>query len=53
MFITHFFEKFTGHQRADASCDFTTWYYGLGMVFLALAAISLPYMLGVTALFLR
>ncbi|KAF8053272.1 hypothetical protein N665_1437s0008 [Sinapis alba] len=42
-----------GHQRADASFDFTTWYYGLGMVFLAFAAISLPYMLGVTALFLR
>ncbi|KAF2541143.1 hypothetical protein F2Q68_00033216 [Brassica cretica] len=42
-----------GHQRADASCDFTALYYGLGMVFLAFAAISLPYMLGVTALFLR
>ncbi|CAH8305909.1 unnamed protein product [Eruca vesicaria subsp. sativa] len=42
-----------GHQRADTSCDFTTWYYGLGMVFLAFVAISLPYMLGVTALFLR
>ncbi|CAH2055123.1 unnamed protein product [Thlaspi arvense] len=42
-----------GHQRADASCDFTTWYYGLGMAFLAFAAISLPYILGVTALFLR
>ncbi|KAG2243590.1 hypothetical protein Bca52824_094567 [Brassica carinata] len=42
-----------GHQRADASYDFTTWYYGLGMMFLAFAAISLPYMLGVTALFLR
>ncbi|KAH0944175.1 hypothetical protein HID58_003812, partial [Brassica napus] len=42
-----------GHQRVDASCDFTALYYGLGMVFLAFAAISLPYMLGVTALFLR
>ncbi|CAG7890807.1 unnamed protein product [Brassica rapa] len=41
-----------GHQRVDASCDFTALYYGLGMVFLAFAAISLPYMLGVTALFL-
>ncbi|CAN8260481.1 unnamed protein product [Cochlearia groenlandica] len=42
-----------GHQRIDASCDLTTWYYGLGMIFLAFAAISLPYILGVTALFLR
>uniref|UniRef100_A0A1J3FEJ8 Hexosyltransferase n=1 Tax=Noccaea caerulescens TaxID=107243 RepID=A0A1J3FEJ8_NOCCA len=41
------------HQRADASCDFTTWYYGLGMAFLAFAAVSLPYILGVTSLFLR
>ncbi|XP_010413938.1 PREDICTED: inositol phosphorylceramide glucuronosyltransferase 1-like [Camelina sativa] len=42
-----------GHQRGDASFDFTTCYYGLGMAFLAVAAISLPYILGVTALFLR
>lgn len=51
--IANFFDKSTGHQRADASYDFTTLYYGLGMVFLAFAAISLPYILGVTALFLR
>ncbi|CAL9219540.1 unnamed protein product [Arabidopsis halleri] len=39
------------HHRGDASCDFTTCYYGLGMAFLAVAAISLPYILGVTAYF--
>ncbi|XP_010558734.1 PREDICTED: inositol phosphorylceramide glucuronosyltransferase 1 [Tarenaya hassleriana] len=42
-----------GHQRAGQSCDVTTWYYGLGMVFLAIAAVSLPYILGISALFLR
>ena len=35
------------------SCDVTTLYYGLGMVFLAIAAVSLPYILGITALFVR
>ncbi|CDY58112.1 BnaA02g35140D [Brassica napus] len=42
-----------GHQRRGVSCDVTTLYYGLGMVFLAIAAVSLPYILGITALFLR
>ncbi|CAG7891877.1 unnamed protein product [Brassica rapa] len=41
-----------GHQRGGVSCDITTLYYGLGMVFLAIAAVSLPYILGITALFL-
>ncbi|KAK7269164.1 hypothetical protein RIF29_21880 [Crotalaria pallida] len=40
-------------QRQMSSCDTATWFYGLGMVFLAIAAPSLPYLLGVTALFLR
>ncbi|XP_010420611.1 PREDICTED: inositol phosphorylceramide glucuronosyltransferase 1 [Camelina sativa] len=42
-----------GHQRAGVSCDVTTLYYGLGMAFLAIAAVSLPYILGITALFTR
>ncbi|KAF2611368.1 hypothetical protein F2Q70_00007597 [Brassica cretica] len=42
-----------GHQRGGVSCDVTTLYYGLGMVFLAIAAVSLPYILGITALFVR
>ncbi|KAL0823713.1 hypothetical protein YC2023_014358 [Brassica napus] len=42
-----------GHQRGGVSCDVITLYYGLGMVFLAIAAVSLPYILGITALFLR
>jgi hypothetical protein len=41
------------HQRAGGSCDVTTLYYGLGMAFLAIAAVSLPYILGITALFTR
>ncbi|CAN6811644.1 unnamed protein product [Brassica oleracea] len=40
-----------GHQRGGVSRDVTTLYYGLGMVFLAIAAVSLPYILGITALF--
>jgi hypothetical protein len=42
-----------GHQRVGVSCDVTTLYYGLGMVLLAIAAVSLPYVLGITALFVR
>ncbi|KFK26089.1 hypothetical protein AALP_AA8G201300 [Arabis alpina] len=42
-----------GHQRGGVSCDVTTLYYGLGMVFLAVAAVSLPYIFGITALFTR
>ncbi|CAN8244023.1 unnamed protein product [Cochlearia groenlandica] len=42
-----------GHQRAGVSCDMTTSYYGLVMAFLAIATVSLPYISGITALFLR
>ncbi|KAL0876424.1 hypothetical protein Bca101_026129 [Brassica carinata] len=42
-----------GHQRGGVSCDVPTLYYGLGMVFLVISAVSLPYILGITALFLR
>ncbi|GAB4855358.1 Inositol phosphorylceramide glucuronosyltransferase 1 [Ancistrocladus abbreviatus] len=41
-----------GHQR-QLSCDAATWYYVSGMAFLAIAAPSLPFLLGITALFLR
>uniref|UniRef100_A0A7N0U7N5 Hexosyltransferase n=1 Tax=Kalanchoe fedtschenkoi TaxID=63787 RepID=A0A7N0U7N5_KALFE len=43
------FHSRKGHQLAD----FSGWYYGLGMAFLAVAAPSLPCLLGITALFLR
>lgn len=52
-------EKYTvnacvaGHQRLASSCDIATWYYGLGMAFLAIVAPSLPCFLGITALFGR
>ncbi|GMG99582.1 hypothetical protein Nepgr_001422 [Nepenthes gracilis] len=42
-----------GHQRQLSSCDTATCYYVLGMAFLAIAATSLPFLLGVTALFVR
>ncbi|KAK7376282.1 hypothetical protein VNO78_34746 [Psophocarpus tetragonolobus] len=42
-----------GHQRQVSSCDAATWFYGLGMAFLAIAAPSLPFLFGITALFLR
>uniref|UniRef100_A0A7N0VHZ7 Hexosyltransferase n=2 Tax=Kalanchoe fedtschenkoi TaxID=63787 RepID=A0A7N0VHZ7_KALFE len=42
-----------GHQRAGSSCDVAAWYYGLGMALLAVAAPSLPFVFGITALFLR
>ncbi|KAG4914037.1 hypothetical protein JHK86_054470 [Glycine max] len=41
------------HQRQISSCDVATWYYGLGMALLAIAAPSLPCLFGITALFLR
>nr|GEV93967.1 phosphoenolpyruvate carboxylase kinase 2-like [Tanacetum cinerariifolium] len=41
-----------GHQRQE-SCDAATWYYGLGMAFLAIATPSVPCLLGITALFSR
>lgn len=43
---------FVGHQR-QVSCDAATWYYGLGMAFLAIATPSVPCILGITALFSR
>ncbi|XWS64778.1 hypothetical protein CRYUN_Cryun05aG0032900 [Craigia yunnanensis] len=42
-----------GHQRHASSCDIVTWNYGLGMAFLAIAAPSLPFIFGITALFSR
>ncbi|KAF7805221.1 inositol phosphorylceramide glucuronosyltransferase 1 [Senna tora] len=42
-----------GHQRQISSCDVVTWFYGLGMAFLAIAAPALPGLFGITALFLR
>ncbi|XP_042516337.1 inositol phosphorylceramide glucuronosyltransferase 1-like isoform X2 [Macadamia integrifolia] len=42
-----------GHQRQASTCDVATWYYGLGMALLAVAAPSLPCLLGITALFAR
>lgn len=47
------FYCFVGHQRQQSCCDTAAWYYGLGMAFLAIAAPSLPGVLGVTSLFLR
>ncbi|KAI3517807.1 hypothetical protein L1887_17027 [Cichorium endivia] len=41
-----------GHQR-QVSCDVATWYYGLGMAFLAIATPAVPVLFGVTALFAR
>ncbi|XVF06463.1 hypothetical protein REPUB_Repub06bG0050200 [Reevesia pubescens] len=42
-----------GHQWQTSTCDMVTWYYGLGMAFLAIAAPSLPCIFGITALFVR
>lgn len=39
--------------RQALSCDLATWYYGLGMAFLAVATPSLPCLFGITALFMR
>lgn len=44
---------FTVHQRQISSCDAATWFYGLGIAFLAIVAPSLPCLFGITALFLR
>ncbi|XP_050222061.1 inositol phosphorylceramide glucuronosyltransferase 1 [Mercurialis annua] len=46
-------ESEKGHQRQGSSCDDATWYYGLGMAFLAIATPSLPCIFGITALFAR
>ncbi|MBA0754708.1 hypothetical protein Gogos_021663 [Gossypium gossypioides] len=40
-------------HRQAFSCDIVSWYYGLGMAFLAIVAPSLPCIFGITALFLR
>ena len=42
-----------GHQRQVSSYDAAVLYYGLGMAFLAIIAPLLPYLLGITALFVR
>ncbi|XP_068656379.1 inositol phosphorylceramide glucuronosyltransferase 1-like [Aristolochia californica] len=42
-----------GHQRQISICDAASWSYGMGMAFLAVAAPSLPCLLGITALFAR
>ncbi|WVY97842.1 hypothetical protein V8G54_029993 [Vigna mungo] len=42
-----------GHQRQMSSCNAATWFYGLGMALLAIAAPCLPFIFGITALFLR
>ncbi|KAL9661470.1 hypothetical protein QQ045_026294 [Rhodiola kirilowii] len=41
------------HQKAGSSCDVAAWYYGFGMAFLAVVAPCLPFLFGITALFLR
>lgn len=42
-----------GHQRQVSSYNATVLYYGLGMAFLAIAVPSLPFLFGITALFVR
>lgn len=42
-----------GHQRHTSSCDAAVFYYGVGMAVLAILVPSLPFIFGVTALFLR
>jgi hypothetical protein len=42
-----------GHQRHTSSCDAATFYSGVGMAVLAILIPSLPFIFGVTALFLR
>lgn len=44
---------YIGHQRQMPCSDCVAWYYGLGMAFFAIAAPSLPCLLGITALFAR
>ncbi|KDP23737.1 hypothetical protein JCGZ_23570 [Jatropha curcas] len=47
------YETGKGHQWQGSSCDVATWYYGLGMAFLAIAVPALPCIFGITALFAR
>ncbi|KAL5990592.1 hypothetical protein ACLOJK_011494 [Asimina triloba] len=42
-----------GHQRQVSICDAVSWFYWIGMAFLAVAVPALPCMLGITALFVR
>ncbi|XP_073002348.1 inositol phosphorylceramide glucuronosyltransferase 1-like isoform X2 [Typha latifolia] len=42
-----------GHQLSTSNCNLKTWFYWIGMAFLALAAPLLPSLLGITALFAR
>ncbi|XP_072988806.1 inositol phosphorylceramide glucuronosyltransferase 1 [Typha latifolia] len=42
-----------GHQHSTPSCEIVTWFYWLGMSFLAVTPLLLPSLLGVTALFAR
>ncbi|KAG9438961.1 hypothetical protein H6P81_019126 [Aristolochia fimbriata] len=42
-----------GHHRQTFICDSASWSYGIGMAFLAVAGPSLPFLLGITALFAR
>lgn len=46
------YDSAKGHQR-QVSCDVATWYYGVGMAFLAVATPAVPVFMGVTALFAR
>eukprot|EP00268_Persea_americana_P017155 TRINITY_DN1820_c0_g3_i2.p1 TRINITY_DN1820_c0_g3~~TRINITY_DN1820_c0_g3_i2.p1 ORF type:complete len:546 (-),score=69.52 TRINITY_DN1820_c0_g3_i2:132-1769(-) len=41
------------HQRQVSNCDTATWFYGIGMAFLAVATPSMPLLFGITALFPR
>ncbi|PIA36439.1 hypothetical protein AQUCO_03400370v1 [Aquilegia coerulea] len=47
------FDSGKGHQRHVAGCDIASWYYGLGMSFLAISVPLLPCVMGITALFTR
>uniref|UniRef100_A0A7C9A5D2 Hexosyltransferase n=1 Tax=Opuntia streptacantha TaxID=393608 RepID=A0A7C9A5D2_OPUST len=42
-----------GHQRRVSSYEAAVLYYALGMALLAVAVLSLPFLLGITALFVR
>lgn len=42
-----------GHQRQSSNWDTVTFFYGTGMAFLAVIALSLPFLFGISALFAR
>ncbi|KAJ0014545.1 hypothetical protein Pint_20338 [Pistacia integerrima] len=52
LFMVALLSPWPVHQRQASACDFVTWYYGIGMAFLAVAVPSLPFLFGITALFL-